>query len=232
MNRVDHQMINERQFTSDAAHELRTPIAAIRIQAQVAIGATQPEAQKNALNALLHGCDRATRLISQMLDLSRLDAFAINHTSTEIHAIDVVAATRLQLAETGQEWLQKKQKLSFDAPDSLKLKVNPEWLAVIIRNLVDNASRYSPLGASIRVSWVVSPTPSLIIEDSGPGMSDADMQRLGDRFFRVLGDDSTGCGLGWSIVKRIARLCELQIDLSRGPELGGLKVQVSWLSTE
>ena len=231
-NRVEHQMINERQFTSDAAHELRTPIAAIRIQAQVAIGATQPEAQKNALNALLHGCDRATRLISQMLDLSRLDAFAINHTSTEIHAIDVVAATRLQLAETGQEWLQKKQKLSFDAPDSLKLKVNPEWLAVIIRNLVDNASRYSPLGASIRVSWVVSPTPSLIIEDSGPGMSDADMQRLGDRFFRVLGDDSTGCGLGWSIVKRIARLCELQIDLSRGPELDGLKVQVSWPSTE
>ena len=82
------------------------------------------------------------------------------------------------------------------------------------------------------MSWVILPTPSLIIEDSGPGMSDADMQRLGDRFFRVLGDDSTGYGLGWSIVKRIARLCELQIDLSRGPELGGLKVQVSWPSSE
>ncbi len=226
--RVERQMSNERQFTSDAAHELRTPIAAIRMQAQVALGATQPEAQKNALQALLHGCDRATRLISQMLQLSRLDAFAVNQTSSEFHALDVVAATRIQLAEAGQEWLEKKQKLSFDAPDNLELKFNPEWLAVIVRNLVDNASRYSPLGASINVSWVMSPTPSLIIEDSGPGMSEADMQRLGDRFFRVLGDDSTGCGLGWSIVKKIARICELKIDLSRGQIWGGLKVQVSW----
>ncbi len=110
----------------------------------------------------------------------------------------------------------------------IELKFNPEWLAVIVRNLVDNASRYSPLGASINVSWVMSPTPSLIIEDRGPGMSQADMQRLGDRFFRVLGDDSTGCGLGWSIVKKIARICELKIDLSRGQKWGGLKVQVSW----
>jgi two-component system sensor histidine kinase QseC len=110
----------------------------------------------------------------------------------------------------------------------LALKINPEWLAVIVRNLVDNASRYSPVGASIKVSWVISPSPSLIIEDGGPGMSEADMQKLGDRFFRVLGDDATGCGLGWSIVKRIARICELQINLSKGQELGGLKVQVSW----
>ena len=163
-----------------------------------------------------------------MLQLSRLDAFAVNQTSSEFHALDVVAATRIQLAEAGQEWLEKKQKLSFDAPDNLELKFNPEWLAVIVRNLVDNASRYSPLGASINVSWVMSPTPSLIIEDSGPGMSEADMQRLGDRFFRVLEDDSTGCGLGWSIVKKIARICELKIDLSRGQIWGGLKVQVSW----
>ena len=70
--------------------------------------------------------------------------------------------------------------------------------------------------------------PSLIIEDSGPGISETDMQRLGDRFFRVLGDNSTGCGLGWSIVKKIARICELQIDLSQGQILGGFKVQVSW----
>lgn len=226
--RVELQMTNERQFTSDAAHELRTPIAAIRMQAQVALGATQPEAQKNALHDLLHACDRATRLISQLLDLSRLDAFAVNHTSIDFPSLDVVAATRFQLAEAGQEWLVKKQKLSFEAPESLELKINPDWLAVIVRNLVDNASRYSPVGASINVSWVSSPMPSLIIEDSGPGISETDMQRLGDRFFRVLGDNSTGCGLGWSIVKKIARICELQIDLSQGQILGGFKVQVSW----
>lgn len=226
--RVELQMTNERQFTSDAAHELRTPIAAIRMQAQVALGATQPEAQQNALHDLLHACDRVTRLISQLLDLSRLDAFTVNHTSIDFPSLDVVAATRFQLAEAGQEWLEKKQKLSFEAPESLELKINPDWLAVILRNLVDNASRHSPVGASINVSWVISPMPSLIIEDSGPGISETDMQRLGDRFFRVLGDNATGCGLGWSIVKKIARICELQIDLSQGQILGGFKVQVSW----
>lgn len=226
--RVDVQMANERQFTSDAAHELRTPIAAIRMQAQVALGSTQADTQKAALDALIHGCDRATRLISQMLELSRLDAIESTHEQSDFEPVDVVSITRTQLAESGAAWMEKNQQLSFESPDNLNLRINPAWLAIIIRNLVDNAIRYSPVGSSIRVKWLEAPALTLLVEDSGPGMSAADMNRLGDRFFRVPGHDTTGCGLGWSILKRISRICHIQITLSKSEALGGLKVQLTW----
>jgi two-component system sensor histidine kinase QseC len=226
--RVELQMNNERQFTSDAAHELRTPIAAIRMQAQVAIGSSKPEEQKIALNALINACDRATRLISQLLELSRLESLEFNHTNNDLKLIDVVKVTRTQLADSSHEWLQKNQQLSLDAPEHLQLKVNPDWLAIMVRNLVDNASRYSPAEAQIRISWLNSQTPCLLVEDSGPGMSEEDMKRMGDRFFRVLGNDTAGCGLGWSIVKKIATINDVQIQLSKSTDLGGLKVQLTW----
>ncbi len=226
--RVELQMSNERQFTSNAAHELRTPISAIRMQAQVALGSFQPDERQHALHALIQGCDRATRLISQMLDLSRLDAYETNHSQIDSSHVDVVKLTRVQLAEAGQEWLEKKQQLSFESPSNLELEINPEWLAVIVRNLIDNASRYSPHGATILVSWVKLPTPKLIVEDSGVGMSEADIHQLGERFFRVLGNDATGCGLGWSIIKKIANIYGLEIKLSRSQDLGGLKVELTW----
>lgn len=226
--RVDAQLVNERQFTSDAAHELRTPIAAIRMQAQVALGSTQADTQKEALDALIHGCDRATRLISQMLELSRLDAIEPTHELADSELVDVVSITRTQLAESGSAWMEKNQQLSFDSPEALQLRINPAWLAIMIRNLIDNAIRYSPAGSSIQVRWLKGPEISLIVEDSGPGMDALDMNRLGDRFFRVPGHDGTGCGLGWSILKRISRICQIQIAVSKSEVLGGLKVQLTW----
>ena len=226
--RVEVQMNNERQFTSDAAHELRTPIAAIRMQAQVAIGSENPEAQTIALEALIQACDRANRLISQLLELSRLDALASHYEINDMKSVDVVKVTRDQLADSASEWLAKKQQLSLESPEFLALNVNPEWLAIIVRNLVDNASRYSPSGAIIRIKWQNSKTPSLVVEDSGPGISEEDMRRMGDRFFRVLGNDTEGCGLGWSIVQKIAKTCHVQIELGRSEDLGGLKVQLTW----
>ena len=151
--RVEVQMANERQFTSDAAHELRTPVAAIRMQAQVAMGATEADAQKQALQALMDGCDRATRLISQLLELSRLDAAERYEDTLSLQAVDVIALTRQQLAESGHAWIAKRQSLNFEAPDKLLLNVKPEWLSIVVRNLVDNASRYSPVGAQLQVTW-------------------------------------------------------------------------------
>lgn len=226
--RVEVQMNNERQFTSDAAHELRTPIAAIRMQAQVAIGSINPEPQKIALEALIQACDRANRLISQLLELSRLDAVASTDEVNSWKSVDAIKVTRDQLANSASEWLAKNQQLSLEAPEFLALNVNPDWLAIIVRNLVDNASRYSPSGAIIRIKWQNSKTPCLVVEDSGPGISEEDMRRMGDRFFRVLGNDSDGCGLGWSIVQKIAKTCHVQIELSRSEDLGGLKVQLTW----
>jgi two-component system sensor histidine kinase QseC len=226
--RVEVQMANERQFTSDAAHELRTPVAAIRMQAQVAMGATEADAQKQALQALMDGCDRATRLISQLLELSRLDAAERYEDTLSQQAVDVIALTRQQLAESGHAWITKHQSLNFEAPDKLLLHVKPEWLSIVVRNLVDNASRYSPEGAQLQVTWQDGPEPTLTVEDSGPGMTASDRVRLGDRFFRVLGTEATGSGLGWSIVRRIAQLNRIKVQLGTSPNFGGLQVVMIW----
>jgi two-component system sensor histidine kinase QseC len=226
--RVEIQMASERQFTSDAAHELRTPVAAIRMQAQVAMGASEPIAQSQAMQALLLGCDRATRLIAQLLELSRLDAAEFNQDAVSSEPVDVIGLTRQQLAETGPAWLAKNQTLNFEAPDKLLLKVKPEWLSIVVRNLIDNASRYSPEGSRVQVSWQAGAQPTLTVEDSGPGMNQIDRDRLGDRFFRVLGNNASGCGLGWSIVRRIAQLSGVTVHLGTSASLGGLKVTLSW----
>jgi two-component system sensor histidine kinase QseC len=102
-------------------------------------------------------------------------------------------------------------------------------LAVLLRNLLDNAVRYSPEGASIQVAVrQVDGQVQLIVDDSGPGLDDADRQRLGERFFRVLGSGQSGSGLGWSIVRRIAAAQHAEVETSRAPTLGGLRVQVAW----
>lgn len=106
----------------------------------------------------------------------------------------------------------------------------PGLVGVLVGNLVDNSQRYSPQGAEIRVRWDASPVPLLCVEDSGPGLSPADLDRLGDRFFRVLNNGADGSGLGWSIIRRVAQRYHLQVTVGHSPDLGGLRVVVSWPS--
>jgi two-component system sensor histidine kinase QseC len=219
------QMDGERRFTADAAHELRTPIAAIRMQAQVALGTDQNSERQNALHAVLQGCDRATRLVAQLLQLARLDADGAEQGAL---ACDAVAETRATLADLGPQAVAKRQALSLDAPESLPLSMPPGLVGVLVGNLVDNAQRYSPEGARIQVAWDALPLPRLVVQDSGPGLSEAEMSRLGDRFFRVLGNGADGSGLGWSIVRRLAQRYRLQIQVQRSAELGGLRVVLTW----
>ena len=104
-------------------------------------------------------------------------------------------------------------------------------LAVLLRNLIDNALRYGPDGGRVQVQVLAATADAgarLVVEDAGPGLSDADLQRLGERFFRVLGSGQSGSGLGWSIVQRLARLHDLDMALDRSPALGGLRVTVRW----
>jgi len=101
--------------------------------------------------------------------------------------------------------------------------------AVLVRNLVDNAIRYSPQGADIRVE-LTRPAGHvrLFVEDSGPGMTEEEIARCGERFFRVLGSGESGSGLGWSIVRRIASVQQATVAIERSRRLGGLAVTVDW----
>lgn len=227
LTRIQTLIESERRFTADAAHELRTPIAAIRAQAQVAMGETDDAKRRHALQSTLDGCDRATRLVEQLLTLSRLEA----GTEPAKSAFNLADLTRQVIADTALAATGRRQSVELNAaPDALAMQVNGDaaLLSVLIRNLIDNASRYSPAGSRISVTITATGNAAqLCVEDSGPGMADADLERLGERFYRALGNDAPGSGLGWSIVRRIAAAHGAHIDVGRSSELGGMRVNVS-----
>ncbi|UCH18492.1 MAG: sensor histidine kinase N-terminal domain-containing protein [Burkholderiales bacterium] len=225
--RIGEMVELERRFTADAAHELRTPIAAIRTQAQVALGETDDAKRRHALAATLAGCDRATRLVDQLLTLSRLESGAAPSTAP----LDLAAVARRVVAEIAPRALDKRQTIELGAGQPVPLQGDEALVAALVRNLVDNAVRYSPAGARIEVSVEQeSRGPRLRVEDNGPGMGEADIARLGERFFRVLGSAESGSGLGWSIVRRIARAQGATVGVIRSPTLGGLRIDVAWLA--
>ncbi len=223
--RIAELVESERRFTADTAHELRTPIAAIRAQAQVALGEVDAELRRHALQATLEGCDRATHLVAQLLTLSRLEAGA-EGTAVDVDLSELV---RRVVADEAPQGLRKQQAIEVDAADQCLVNGDATLLAVLTRNLVDNALRYTPERATVRITVQTGEAGvRLRIEDSGPGISDADMRRLGERFFRVLGSGEGGSGLGWSIVRRIAAAHGASIQVSRSPALGGLCTEVVW----
>ena len=217
----------ERRFTADAAHELRTPIAAISAQAQVALAETDSELRRHALHATLQGCQRAAHLVSQLLMLSRLEAEALPLMAT----LELGTLVRGVLADLTPGALNKQQTIELDAEIRCQIRGDATLLGVLVRNLADNAIRYSPPGALIRVRVDGrGDTVRLTLEDSGPGMQDEEMRRAGERFFRVLGNDQEGSGLGWSIVRRIAAVHAARLHIARSPDLGGLCVIIEWTS--
>jgi len=226
--RMAELLVTERQFTADAAHELRTPIAGIRMQAQVAQGATQNAERAAALDATVQGCDRATRLVEQLLQLARLDA----ETATpDAAATDLGRVAHMVVADLQSAAQARGQQVLLQTPGPVNIHLTEPLAHVLLRNLLDNALRYSPDGAQVQVHITAASAgipARLCVEDGGPGLTNGEMARLGERFFRVLGTGQSGSGLGWSIVRRIARLHNLRLQVDRSPALGGLRVQVSW----
>lgn len=224
--RIQTMLASERRFTADAAHELRTPIAAIRTQAQVALGAGTDKERRHALNYTLAGCDRATHLVAQLLTLSRLES---SSTAAPGGLVDLSAVAQRVAADLALTALGRAQELELDAPAHALIAADEMLTSVLVRNLLDNALRYSPDAAQVYLSVTrAGQYVTLRVEDSGPGMSDADIAQLGERFYRVLGTEQTGSGLGWSIVRRIAGVYAAQVDVHRSVRLGGLCVTVRW----
>ncbi|MBU3739984.1 MAG: HAMP domain-containing protein, partial [Rhodoferax sp.] len=226
--RIARMVETERRFTADAAHELRTPIAAIRAQAQVARAAVgDPDAQTHALRSVLAGCDRAARLVDQLLQLARLEAdpgpTASDPSQPAAVRTDLAALAQRVAAELAPVAIEREQDLSLEAGAPCPVGVAEPLLAMLLRNLLDNALRYSPAGA--RIAMRVHATQGgvrLQIEDSGPGLAPEQARRLGERFFRAAPAGEPGSGLGWSIVRRIAQASGGRIEVGRSPAFGGL----------
>lgn len=222
-DRIDMLIENERRFTSDAAHELRTPIAAIRAQAQVALGEPDSMMRRQALLQTLEGCDRASRLINQLLTLSRLES----GSTTALVPVDLATICRDVLAELAPVALGKSQSLELEGLSQCMVLGDATLLRVLARNLVDNAVRYSGPSARIITRLVGEDgTFSLVVEDSGPGLSAEERAKLGARFYRKSGAAESGSGLGWSICERVCRVHHFALHAERSADLNGLRVRV------
>lgn len=226
LERVRSSLEGERRFTSDAAHELRTPLAALKTQLQVAQGATDETARNRATDQALAACDRATRLVEQMLTLARLehDAWQTQGKSVDLHQLAAHV-----LAEVAALAAEKKISLALEGEPGLTIKGHPGLLSVLIRNLVDNALRYSPPQTQVSVGVIRTANRITIeVQDQGPGIPAAERDHVMRRFHRLEGETAPGSGLGLSIVARVAQLHQAEWVLSDGEGGRGLKVSVEF----
>ncbi|WP_312664733.1 quorum sensing histidine kinase QseC [Pantoea sp. CTOTU49201] len=221
-SRMAHLVQRERRFTSDAAHELRSPLAALRVQSEVIQLADDDEAmRKRAIQQLDSGIVRATRLVDQLLTLSRVEA---DDLRSEFQPVALAPLLQNLLAEHFPQAEQQNTALQFISHAEPVMNGHPLLLGLMVRNLLDNALRYSPSGSTIDVQLNAR---SITVDDNGPGVSDEQLIRLGERFWRPPGQAQTGSGLGLSIVKNIAQLHGIRLQFSQRTS-GGLRVTLSW----
>jgi two-component system sensor histidine kinase QseC len=218
--RVEHTLEAEKRFTADAAHELRTPLAALVTQAQVVMRARDAGERQHAVEQLIASSRRAARLVDQLLTLARLDP------------AEGVPTGRVDLARLAEEVCALHGTLAIDSNVALELDATPttvagdaDMLRILLRNLIDNAIRYTPAGGKVTVA--VAPR-RLTVTDTGPGIPAAERERVFDRFRRLAGQEKEGSGLGLSIVARIAERHGATIRLADGEGGTGLRVGVEF----
>lgn len=225
LQRVDQALEGERRFTADAAHELRTPLAALQAQLQVARRARDSAEHDHSLAQLQEGLSRAAHLVEQMLQLARLDP---ESGLPNPQTVDLGKLAEMVCAELGNGILDRQ--LDFDLlaePDCL-VRGQPEWLAVALRNLIGNAMAYTPPGGLLKV--IVRRQGACLefaVEDSGPGIPASERAAVMQRFHRLPSANPGGSGLGLAIVGRIAELHGACCSLDAAPQ-GGLRASLVW----
>lgn len=227
LNRVRGLLQHERQFTANAAHELRTPLAGALMHVENAQAAMTPAATADALDKAGQGLARLTRIVNQMLELARWDAAAAVH---EFRAVDLRGCVDEELQELGALAAEKDIEFAISsAPDACIVDGWEPGLRALLRNLLDNAIRYSFAGG--RVTITIAPHADgtrLSIADHGPGIEPVRRAAMFERFQRGPEGISTGSGLGLSIVARIAELHRARITLTDADAHEGLCVDVDF----
>jgi len=222
LGRLRRRLELERGFTADAAHELRTPLAALKTQAQVALGARTPEERAHALGQVVRGTDRLTHLVRQLLTLARLEPDA----AQGFENVDLGPVIDEQLAALAQEATARGVRLHREGTAKIQISGNRSLLATLVANLLENAVRHGRRGGQVRIAvgregdWV-----ALRVIDDGPGIPEVERERVFDRFHRLPGRGG-GSGLGLSIVARIVEAHGGSITLGNGPQGQGLEVAI------
>ncbi len=219
--RLSNSLDANRRFIADASHQLRTPIAALQAEAEMALRSPHPS---ESLKRIVAGTRRITHLAHQLLTLSRLEPQQKYSPMT----VDLAQLTR----DAAERWIPLALERSIDLGFELnpaKVMGDPIWLEELFNNLIDNAIRYTPTGGIVtvrcngtanQVSWEV--------EDSGPGIPEEEHERIFERFYRLDTTGVDGCGLGLAIVHEIANNHNASITIGKGPNLGGALIRVTF----
>ncbi len=225
LSRLDQSFALQRRFAADAAHELRTPLTALTLQVQLAERAHTDEERARAFERLRQGLRRATRLVQQLLTMARLDpdAAAAAPASIDVAAlvVSVVEDARPQAAERAIALSS-----STEPAGGATVSGSEDALRILFNNLIDNAVRYTPSGGQVSVS-VTRDTDvvQVAVEDTGPGIPEAERERVFDRFYRGQSAGTTGTGLGLAIVSQVVEMHRGTVTLGSAAT-GGLQVRV------
>jgi two-component system, OmpR family, sensor kinase len=232
MQRVRQTLDDQQRFVGDAAHELRSPLTALKLQLQMLERAQDPAARTVGLSRLKLGVDRATHLVEQLLTLERQQAelrrasmpggATANRPATGADAVSLRDIVDRAMIEIGPLAAARDIEVRIDVANDIRVAVEPQDLHTLIRNLLDNSIRYTPAGGQVQVvAGIDRDHCTFRIDDSGPGIPATDYERVFDRFYRRPGETATGSGLGLAIVKTIVERNRGSITLDRSP-LGGL----------
>ncbi len=219
LERLSHALDANRRFIADASHQLRTPIAALQAEAEMALRSADPGV---SLKKIVAGTRRVTHLARQLLTLSRLEPQQIHPSMI----IDLAELTK----DAAERWmplaLARNIDLGFELSPAM-VRGDPIWLEELANNLIDNAIRYTPVGGvvTVRCGGTASQT-SWEVEDSGPGIPKEEHQRIFERFYRLDTTGVDGCGLGLAIVREIVFNHQASITIEKGPSLGGALIRV------
>ncbi|WP_019922754.1 ATP-binding protein [Duganella zoogloeoides] len=230
----------QQHFVADAAHELRSPLAALKLQVLSLERAQDDAARSVAIGRVTAGIERATRLVEQLLVLARQEGSVDDVRLDRVNLSDLVKRTLGDMAGLAQA---RQIDLGLEHADDVAVDGQPDALIILMRNLVDNAIKYTPAGGTVdielrripadaRVKGVAGPGRVLLsVEDSGPGIPPDERERVFSRFYRVPGSQAGGSGLGLAIIKSIAERHGAVLTLDSSERLGGLKIKIDFPET-
>ncbi|WP_239700778.1 sensor histidine kinase [Massilia sp. 9096] len=220
--RLTHTIDAQKRFIADAAHQMKTPLAGMRMQSELALRQVDPDEIHRSLEQLAKSSESATRLVNQLLALARAENTP--HAGLALEPLDLSLLARAVVQDWVQASFAHEIDLGYEAPDDgapdgyLAIAGNPMMLRELLSNLIDNALRYTPPGGSVTVRVRSDAGQALLeVEDTGPGIAPSERPRVFERFYRILGSSAPGSGLGLAIVREIAQQHGAEIQIFNNP---------------
>ena len=226
LEKLSAAIASQQRFIANAAHQLRTPLAGLKLQAERAKREDDILTMQPALSQIQNSADKASHMITQLLALARSGPINSKHQMEEVNLYDLVKTVCI-------EWLpkalEKQIEISFDVIEqSHFVKGDRVLLTELLANLLDNAIKYGHKKGNIIVRLTQNPLPCLSVEDDGPGITELEKDKIFERFYRIPGSSGDGCGLGLAIVKEIADLHQMKLSLLSSNS-GGTRIDLQYI---